>query len=255
VPAAVRLTRSACQWPRAAARSTSRAGSTADRDDEVSGLEEVPKIPYAASVPVDRNRVRPDCFTPAPVLPFQLRIIDFEAAMQDVYDFFHDVNENLREKGLRRFDDMLRPAACSGIISDMLTASMAKHSRTLRENKHFNGHPDLVVQGIYPNDAVPAGDQGVEIKSTLNSSGAVDMHGARRQWLCVFVYTVDKTTEPTWDRRPMTFTDVYIAQVEPEDFRHNARGILGTRTATLHRGGIQKLRRGQIYHDPEARLV
>lgn len=38
---------------------------------------------------------------------------------------------------------MLRPAICSGTISDMLTASLAKHSRTLRENRYFNGHPDL----------------------------------------------------------------------------------------------------------------
>lgn len=206
-------------------------------------------------MPIERNRVRPECFTPTPVLPFQLRTIDFEAAMQDVYDFFHDVNTSLQDKGLRRFDDMLRPAACSGIISDMLTASIAKHSRTLRENRYFNGHPDLVLQGVYPSDSVASGEQGVEVKSTLKPGGAVDMHGARKQWLCVFVYTVDGATEPAWDRHPMTFTDVYLGQVEPEDFRLNPRGDLGTRTATLHAEGIEKLRRGHVYCDQEARLL
>ena len=66
--------------------------------------------------------------------------------MQDVYDFFHDVNSHLVGKGLERLDDMLRPAIMSGVLSDMLTASLAKHSRVLTENTYFNGHPDLVVQ-------------------------------------------------------------------------------------------------------------
>jgi hypothetical protein len=39
--------------------------------------------------------------------------------------FFFDVNTLLLAKGLHRMDDMLRPAAMSGMISDMLTASMA----------------------------------------------------------------------------------------------------------------------------------
>jgi len=64
-------------------------------------------------------------------LPYELRLRDFEMAMQDVYDFLFDVNELLLGKGLHRLDDMLRPAAMSGMLSDMLTASMAKHSRTL----------------------------------------------------------------------------------------------------------------------------
>ena len=74
-------------------------------------------------------------------LPFQLRIQDFHGAMQDVYDFFFDVNGLLLSKGLNRLDDMLRPAAMSGMISDMMTASVAKQARSLVENKHFNGHP------------------------------------------------------------------------------------------------------------------
>jgi len=52
----------------------------------------------------------------------------------------------------------------SGMISDMLTASMAKHSRVLVENRHFNGHPDLLVQGRYPQNSVRAGEHGIEIK-------------------------------------------------------------------------------------------
>ncbi|MET9927999.1 MULTISPECIES: hypothetical protein [unclassified Streptomyces] len=196
-----------------------------------------------------RNAVDPDCFNPAPSLPYQLRIIDFESAMQDVYDFFHDVNLNLHEKGLRRFEDMLRPAMCSGLISDMLTSSLAKHSRTLCENRFFNGHPDLIVQGIYSNDSARSGEKGIEVKSTVKRGGAVDTHGARTQWLCVFVYEIDSETEPAWNRSPMKFTEVYLGHVEEEDFRQNGRGRLGTRTATLDRDGLAKLRQNWVYLD------
>ncbi|MGH7534620.1 MAG: hypothetical protein ACREMG_03440, partial [Gemmatimonadales bacterium] len=147
------------------------------------------------------------------VLPYELRLKDFEIAMQDAYDFFYDVNTHLTGKGLERLDDMLRPAIMSGLLSDMLSASMGKHSRSLTENRHFNGHPDLVVRGVYPENKVKAGSQGVEIKTTRKAGGAVDTHGARNQWMCVFVYQVDTETEPARDRKAMTFTEVYIGKV------------------------------------------
>ncbi len=182
------------------------------------------------------------------VLPYSLRLMDFHIAMQDVYDFFHDVNELLLKRGLRRLDDMMRPAAMSGFVSDLLTTSLANHARSLVENQYFNGHPDLVVAGAHPNDSVKSGSEGVEIKSTRKKGGAVDMHGAREQWMCVFVYKVDSETEPARERRPMMFTEVYLGHVEVDDFRKNARGELGTRTATLHRNGIKKLRQAWIYN-------
>jgi hypothetical protein len=67
----------------------------------------------------------------------------------------------------------------SGLLSDMLTASMAKHSRSLVVNDYFNGHPDLVVKGVYESNSVKAGSEGVEIKTTRKAGGAVDFHGAR----------------------------------------------------------------------------
>jgi len=193
------------------------------------------------------NTVNLDKFNPNSRLPYQLRVQDFQMAMQDIYDFFFDVNAHLIAKGLQRLDDMLRPAIMSGVLSDMLSASLAKHSRVLRENQYFNGHPDLIVQGVYPDNSVKAGTKGVEIKTTRKAGGAVDTHGAREQWMCVFVYNVDTETEPARERRPMTFSEVYLGQVTAQDFRRNARGELGTRTATLHKDGIQKLRQGWIY--------
>lgn len=199
---------------------------------------------------IPRKQVDTAAFNPAAELPFELRLKDFELAMQDIYDFFHDVNSALTGKGLQRLDDMLRPAIMSGLLSDMLTASMAKHSRTLTENRYFNGHPDLIVRGVYAGDAVKSGSDGVEIKTTRKAGGAVDTHGARDQWMCVFVYTIDGESEPAVNRKPMAFSEVYLGNVTRDDFRKNARGELGTRTATLHREGVAKLRANWIYRAP-----
>lgn len=94
-----------------------------------------------------------------------------------------------------------------------------------------------------------SGEHGVEIKTTRKAGGAVDTHGARNQWMCVFVYALDNTTEPAVARRPLTFAEVYLGQVTVNDFRRNPRGALGTRTATLHAEGIAKLRGNWIYRD------
>jgi hypothetical protein len=142
---------------------------------------------------------------------------------------------------------MLRPAAMSGLISDMLTASLAQHARALVENHYFNGHPDLIQNGAYPNNSIKSGEHGVEIKSTRKTGGAVDTHGAREQWMCVFVYRVDNETQPSIDRTPMEFSEIYLGHVTVNDFRKNARSELGTRTATLDRAGIAKLRESWVY--------
>ena len=194
-----------------------------------------------------RETVEPTAFNPAIALPFELRLKDFEIAMQDVYDFFFDVNSLFQAKGLPRLEEVLRAANMSGMISDMLTASVAKHSRSLCQNRYHNGHPDLIVQGRYANDSVKSGSDGIEIKTTRHKGGAVDTHGAREQWMCVFVYVIDKTTEPAQNRSATRFTEVYLSHVSESDFRKNDRGPLGTRTVTIDRAGVQKMRSNWIY--------
>ena len=199
---------------------------------------------------IKRSRVDDNWFNPAPRLTFNLRIEDVALAMQDVYDFFFDVNSFLLGRGLPRLDDTIRPAILSGLISDMLTESVAKHSRSLTPNRFHNGHPDLLVAGVYPENKAKAGTMGVEVKSTGKRGGAVDFHGARDQWVMVFVYEVDTQSEPACEREPLRFSEVYLANVTADDFRRNERGELGTRTATLDKDGLVKLRAGWLYKEP-----
>ena len=198
---------------------------------------------------IKRSRVDDRWFNPAPSLPFNLRMDDVALAMQDVYDFFYDVNSFLLGRGLPRLDDTIRSAIMSGLISDMLTESVAKHSRSLTPNRYHNGHPDLLVAGVYPENKAKAGTEGIEVKSTGKRGGGVDFHGARDQWVMVFVYDVDTHGEPASDRRPLRFTEVYLAKVTADDFRRNERGELGTRTATLDKDGLAKLRAGWLYKE------
>jgi hypothetical protein len=194
-----------------------------------------------------RERVDAARFNQNADLPYSLRLNDFQIAMEDVYDFFFDVNTFFLERGLPRLDDLLRPANMSGLVSDMLTASIAKHSRTLAQNCYHNGHPDLLLSGKYADNSAKAGEEGIEIKTTRKKGGAVDTHGGRNQWMCVFVYEVDNESEPAQARKAMRFTELYLSRVTVEDFRKNARGELGTRTATLDREGIKKLRANWVY--------
>lgn len=128
---------------------------------------------------VTRNVVVEEFFNPGPRLPYNLRIDDVRSAMQDVYDFFFDVNKFLLERNLPRLDDTLRSSILSGVISDMITESIAKHSRSLTPNRYHNGHPDLLLSGTYPQNSIRSGNEGVEIKTTQKRGGAVDLHGAR----------------------------------------------------------------------------
>ncbi|MDP1660763.1 MAG: hypothetical protein Q8L55_02510 [Phycisphaerales bacterium] len=119
---------------------------------------------------VERATPDPKGFNKEAELPYNLRLDDFKAAMQDVYDFFLDVNSLLEGKGLERLDEMLRAAIMSGVLSDMLTASLAKHSRSLVQNRKFNGHPDLLVKGRYPDDTPGARANPSDPGSTVNGS-------------------------------------------------------------------------------------
>jgi len=86
-------------------------------------------------------------FNSAAKLPYELRLKDFELAMQDAYDFLFDINSFLLRRGFQRLDDMLRQAIMSGVLSDMLTASMAKHSRTSQRTGTTTGTPTSLCEG------------------------------------------------------------------------------------------------------------
>lgn len=195
---------------------------------------------------VGRAAADPSAFNRDAELPYQLRLRDFEGALGDLYDLLYDINVSQLDKGLRRIEETVRPAIFSGIVSDVLAAALAKHSRTLTTNQFHNGHPDLIPEGRYPLDAVASGDAGVEVKVT-KGSGSVDAHGARPGWFCLFRYQCDAVTEPVVAREATRVTEILLARLTMEDFRTNNRGALGTRTSSPNRSGLMKLRQNWVY--------
>lgn len=202
----------------------------------------------SSAVPPQRAQVEQDGFNEHAVYPYALRPDVFSVAMEDIYAMLGAVNESLTERGLLRLEESVRGAIFSGLLSDMLTEAVAKHSQGLCKNQFSNGHPDLLPAGRYVNDEAQSAPEGVEVKVTKKAGGGVDMHGARPAWLCVFRYVVDYVTQPVIARQPTRFTDVWLYQTTLDDFRHNPRGPLGTRTASLDREGLARMRARWIYH-------
>lgn len=181
-------------------------------------------------------------------LPYGLQKRDFQNAMDALYDFFLVVNGALAARGLPWFEESIRAAAVSNVVSDLVHAAVAKYSNGLVRNQHHNGHPDLIPRGMYDNDDVLSGDEGIEVKSTRGR--VADTHGARHGWVCQFNYIVD--SEPVIARRQPTFVShIYLARVSEELFRRNLRKTeVGTNTSTLDKSGLAVLRAGVVYVDP-----
>lgn len=198
-------------------------------------------------MPVKRARVDPDGFNGELELPYALRLEMFQIAMDDIYEILHNVNAGLVERGLLPFENSVRGAIYSGMLSDLLTEALSSHAIGLVKNEYSNGHPDLLPAGRYPGNSAASAEDGVEIKVTKKKSGAVDMHSDRPAWYCVFRYVADYSTEPIIDREPTRFTNIWLACLDESHFRKNERGPRGTRTATPHREGIEHLRANWLY--------
>lgn len=199
---------------------------------------------------LDRPIVVENAFNPAAFFPYGLNKGDFSKAMSDVYELMHEIDTRTVEDYWGRLEDMLPKQTLSGLLSALLGSSLAKASHSLVVNGIANGHPDLLPKGRYPADRVMNADEGIEVKTTVKAGGAVDMHGARDHWLCVFVYDPDvvfNDERPFLERQVTHFTEVYLSHVTVDMYRHNERGELGTRTATLDRDGLVRFRRNWIY--------
>lgn len=203
-------------------------------------------------MPFQRAQVNQTAFNQAAALPYAMRFADLSIAMDDIYETLYSVNSGLLGRGLPRLEESLRGANFTAFLSDLMVVAMARHAMGLAQNTFPNGHPDLLPTGRFPNDGALSAEDGVEIKVTKRATPAVDMHGARGAWYCVFRYVVDDETQPLIDRAPTRFTNVWLAQLGDGDFRDNPRqSALSTRTSSPNRQGVAKLRAGWIYQEPQ----
>ena len=68
----------------------------------------------------DRPNLHPRGFNRHADLPYGLRVAEIRGALEDIYDFPHNVNRFLTERGWDRLEETLEAATFSGVISEMI---------------------------------------------------------------------------------------------------------------------------------------
>jgi hypothetical protein len=199
----------------------------------------------------DRPNLHPKGFNHDITLPYGLRVAEVRAAIEDIYDFLHNVNRFLTERGWDRLEETLLAATFSGVISEMVVQSTSKQSASLIKNQHHNGRPDLVPRGHYPNDAALRGEEGVEVKASRYASGWQG-HNIESGWIMICQYQVDIQSQPVENREPTKFVRVLIARLDDADWSFSGRreGSRRTITASILRSGTEKLLANPVYLDP-----
>ena len=113
-----------------------------------------------ACIPVP---VSPDFFNPNCVLPYGLTSGQIRQAMIDFMDFLGFINQQLHTKEMPRLESFLMPANFSSMVGEFMNISIPKHCSSLVKNQYHNGHPDLIPNGMFPNNAVQYAQDGIEI--------------------------------------------------------------------------------------------
>lgn len=196
---------------------------------------------------VHRATLHPRGFNERAVIPYGLRVGEVKAALDDVYDFFYNVNRFLVDKGWERLEETLSAASFSGMLSEMVVQGVSKRSTTIVKNQHHNGRPDLVLRGHYERDAVLHGVEGIEVKAS-RYPGGWQGHNVESGWIMIvqFHHLADEAT--TLDR-------VLLAQLEASDWSFSGRAEASRRTptASILRSGVLKLEANPVYLDPNYR--
>jgi|CXWL01.1.fsa_nt_gi hypothetical protein len=198
---------------------------------------------------LNRPTLHPQGFKHSVELPYGLRVAEVKAAIDEMYDFFYNVNGFLVGKGWERLEEMLQAAALSGLISELFVSAVSKQSTALVKNKWHNGRPDLIPTGHYAEDRCQRGDEGIEVKASKRD-GNWQGHNKEEGWLMLCQYSSDIDSEPEEVRQPLKVVRVLCAYLDEDDWSFSGRkeGSRRTPTATISKA---KLVAGVVYADPD----
>jgi hypothetical protein len=209
-------------------------------------------VPSSPEPYVRRPTLYSEGFNANAKLPYGLTVTEVRKAMEGVYDFLHDLNGFLVSRGYERLEEIILGNSLSGFISELVVKSLGACSRTLARNGKIGGHPDLIPRGKYPDDTVLRADEGIEVKTSIQSGGWQG-HNPERSWIMVVQYAVDVTTEPVEDSRPSEILKVMCALLEESDWSFSGRvgASRRTPTASILKSGTAKLQANAVYEHPE----
>ena len=182
-------------------------------------------------------------------LPYGLRVDEVEKAVAETYRLLHGLNDYLVGAGFHLLEELLLGNSLSGIISEFLVKNIARASTTLEANLKVGGHPDLLPKGHYSSNLVLKGDEGIEVKSSIQGGGWQG-HNPEDCWLMVFRYVVGEQGDDS--KVPLTFIEILCAKVEKSDWSFSGRkgSSRRTPTASITASGVEKLRRNFLYRVP-----
>lgn len=183
------------------------------------------------------------------ILPYGFTVEEVEKSVAETYRLFHGLNDYLRQNGFRPLEELLLGNSLSGIISEFLVKNIAKSSSVLEANTKVGGHPDLLPKASYASNAVLKGDQGIEVKCSIQKGGWQG-HNPEECWLMVFRYVVGK--QKSGEIVPFTFVEILCAELTKDDWSFSGRKGESRRTptASITTDGVEKLRNNFIYRSP-----
>ena len=184
------------------------------------------------------------------VLPYALKVEEIEQAVAETYRLFHGLNDFLENSGFRPLEELLLGNSLSGMISEFLVKNIARTAETLEANAKVGGHPDLLPQGHYASNLVLKGDEGLEIKSSIQRGGWQG-HNPEDCWLMVFRYTIGAQGKGA--STPLTFLEILCARLDEADWSFSGRigASRRTPTASITAAGVEKLRNNFLYRLPD----
>lgn len=182
-------------------------------------------------------------------LPYGLTVREVEDAVAETYRLFHGLNDYLVEGGFRPLEELLLGNSLSGIVSEFLVKNIARASATLEVNLKVGGHPDLLPKGYYSSNLVLKGEEGLEVKASIQKGGWQG-HNPEDCWLMVFRYAVGE--QGGGELIPLTFVEILCARLTKSDWSFSGRKGASRRTptASITATGVEKLRDNFLYRLP-----
>lgn len=183
------------------------------------------------------------------VLTHGLHVEEVEVAVAETYRLFHGLNDYLEGAGFRRLEELLLGNSLSGIISEFLVKNIARASDALEANLKVGGHPDLIPKGQYLSNMVLKGDEGIEIKSSIQRGG---WQGHNPEDCCLMVFRYAIGEQKSGEFLPLTFLEILCARIERSDWSFSGRKGESRRTptASITTSGVEKLRNNFLYRLP-----
>ncbi|GFP28177.1 hypothetical protein HKBW3S33_01594, partial [Candidatus Hakubella thermalkaliphila] len=119
----------------------------------------------------------------------------------------------------------------------------------LEANMKVGDHPDLLPKGHYASNLVLKGEEGIEVKSSIQRGGWQG-HNPEECRLMVFRYVIGE--QESGEFVPLTFVEILCAKLDCSDWSFSGRKGVSRRTptASITTSGVEKLRRNFLYRLP-----